>query len=219
MEQYITYIIIGITVFVSWQAWQNFNLFERLKFQMSAIVDGKQYDRMFTSAFVHADWMHLFFNMFVLYTFMPVLLSIFSAQMCVLIYIAAILSGSLFTILFHRKDKWYSAVGASGGVSGIVFSAIMLYPDLPLTIIFFPFFSFPGWAFGLIYLGYSLFGMKNNVGNLGHAAHLGGSIAGILLTALLVPASVFQINIIFLIGIIVMIIAMGIMAYKENVRR
>lgn len=216
MAQYITYLIIGITVFVSWQAWENYKLFERLKFQMSAILDAKQYDRIFTSAFVHADWMHLFFNMFVLYTFMPVILSVFTAQMSVFIYIISILAGSLFTIFFHRKEKWYSAVGASGGVSGIVFSAIMLYPDMPLRIVFFPFFSFPGWAFGLVYLGYSLFGMKNNVGNLGHAVHLGGSVAGLLSTIFLLPASIIQINNIFLIGLIMIIIAMGFIAYKEN---
>ncbi|MDG4944873.1 rhomboid family intramembrane serine protease [Weeksellaceae bacterium KMM 9713] len=185
-------IIIGITVLVSWQGWQNRELFERLKFQMGAILEGKQYDRMITSAFLHADSMHLLFNMFAFYVFAPVVLSLFSSLTFVLIYLVSILAGSLVTILFHGKEKWYSAVGASGGVSGVVFSAIMIYPDMPLRLIFLPFFDFPGWAFALVYLGYSMFGMKSRHDNVGHAAHLGGSIAGIAITLGIKPELINQ---------------------------
>lgn len=211
----ITIIIIAITALVSWQGWQNRELFERLKFQMNAVLQGKQYDRMLTSAFLHADSMHLFFNMFALYVFAPVVLSRFSNIQFVLIYLAAILVGSLFTILFHRKENWYSAVGASGGVSGIVFSAIMIYPEMPLTLIFLPFFSFPGWVFALLYLGYSMFGMKNIKDNIGHAAHLGGSVAGILLTIGLLP-DLIEAHAIYVIGMLVPIAVMGFLAYREK---
>ena len=180
-------VIIGLTVLVSWQGWQNRELFDRLKFQMDAILEGKQYDRMITSAFLHADAMHLIFNMFAFYIFAPVVLSMFSSLSFVLIYLISILVGSLFTILFHGKEKWYTAVGASGGVSGVVFSAIMIYPDMPLRLIFFPFFDFPAWAFALAYLGYSMFGMKSRHDNVGHAAHLGGSVAGIAVTLGMMP--------------------------------
>lgn len=180
-------VIIGLTVLVSWQGWQNRELFDRLKFQMDAILEGKQYDRMITSAFLHADAMHLIFNMFAFYIFAPVVLSMFSSLSFVLIYIISILVGSLVTILFHGKEKWYSAVGASGGVSGVVFSAIMIYPDMPLRLIFLPFFDFPAWAFALAYLGYSMFGMKSRHDNVGHAAHLGGSVAGIAVTLGMMP--------------------------------
>ncbi|MRI62430.1 rhomboid family intramembrane serine protease [Ornithobacterium rhinotracheale] len=182
MEKYVTYFIIGITVFTSWQAWERPELFNRLKFQMSAILDQKQYDRIFTSGLIHADGMHLLFNMFALYVFMPVVLYVFSVKVTILIYVLSIISGSLFTIAAHHKDRWYSAVGASGGVSGIVFAAIILFPQMPLQIVFFPFFSFPAWLFGVIYLGYSIFGMKRNIGNLGHAAHIGGSLVGIVIS-------------------------------------
>lgn len=131
--------------------------------------------------------MHLIFNMFAFYIFAPVVLSMFSSLSFVLIYIISILVGSLFTILFHGKEKWYTAVGASGGVSGVVFSAIMIYPDMPLRLIFFPFFDFPAWAFALAYLGYSMFGMKSRHDNVGHAAHLGGSVAGIAVTLGMMP--------------------------------
>lgn len=180
-------VIIGLTVLVSWQGWQNRELFDRLKFQMDAILEGKQYDRMITSAFLHADTMHLIFNMFAFYIFAPVVLSMFSSLSFVLIYLVSILAGSVFTILFHGKEKWYTAVGASGGVSGVVFSAIMIYPDMPLRLIFFPFFDFPAWAFALAYLGYSMFGMKSRHDNVGHAAHLGGCVAGIAVTLGMMP--------------------------------
>ena len=211
----IIFIIIGITVLVSWQGWQNRDLFERLKFQMNAILQGKQYDRMITSGFLHADSMHLFFNMFAFWIFAPVVLMVFSSLTFVLIYLGAILAGSLFTILFHRKEDWYSAVGASGGVSGIVFSAIMIQPDMPLTLIFLPFFSFPGWAFALAYLGYSMFGMKSRHDNIGHAAHLGGSVAGILLTIGLEPRLIED-NAIYIIGMLLPIAVMGVLAYREK---
>ena len=214
-ENLIIYIIIGITVLVSWQGWNNRDLFERLKFQMNAVLGGKQYDRMITSGFLHADTMHLFFNMFAFWIFAPVVLRIFSSLTFVLIYLGSILAGSLFTILFHQKEAWYSAVGASGGVSGIVFSAIMINPDMPLTLIFLPFFSFPGWAFALAYLGYSMFGMKSRHDNIGHAAHLGGSVAGILLTIGLEPRLIND-NAIYIIGMLVPIAIMGFLAYREK---
>lgn len=211
----IIFIIIGITALVSWQGWQNRDLFERLKFQMNAVLKGKQYDRMITSGFLHADTMHLFFNMFAFWVFAPVVLMVFSNLMFVLIYLASILAGSLFTILFHGKEDWYSAVGASGGVSGIVFSAIMIQPDMPLRLIFLPFFDFPGWVFALAYLGYSMFGMKSRHDNIGHAAHLGGSVAGILLTIGLKP-SLIEDNAIYVIGMLVPIAIMGVLAYRER---
>lgn len=209
------YAIIGITVLVSWQAWQNRDLFERLKFQMSSILDGKQYDRMITSGFLHADGMHLFFNMFAFFIFAPVVLIKFTSLQLVLIYLISILVGSLFTILFHRRESWYSAVGASGGVSGIVFSAIMIYPDMPLVLIFLPFFSFPGWVFALLYLGYSMFGMKSHHGNIGHAAHLGGSVAGMLLTIGLKPELIDE-NSLYILGMLIPISIMAVMAYRNQ---
>lgn len=215
MNLTILYIIIGITALVSWQAWNNPQLFNRLRFEMSAVLNGKQYDRLFTSAFLHADTMHLFFNMFALYVFAPVVLSYLTSLSFILIYFTAVVLGSLFTILFHRNQKWYTAVGASGGVSGVVFSAIIIEPELPLRLIFLPFFSFPGWVFGLIYLGYSMFGMKHLRDNIGHAAHLGGSVAGIILTILLSPQLINQ-HAIYILGMLVPIGIMSYLAYKKT---
>ena len=91
----------------------------------------------------------------------------------------------------------------------------MIYPDMPLMLIFLPFFAFPGWVFALIYLGYSMFGMKARHGNIGHAAHLGGSVAGMLLTISLRPELIEK-NSLYILGMIIPIAIMGIMAYRNQ---
>ena len=95
----------------------------------------------------------------------------------------------------------YSAIGASGAVSGIVFSAILLYPDMELGIFPIPI-RMPGFVFGIGYLLYSIYGMKNQLGNIGHSAHLGGAMGGYLLTIVFFPSVIYN-N-------IIMSIAMGI---------
>lgn len=211
----IVVLFIGITIFVSWKGWNDPVFFNRLKFDMYAILNRREYDRILTSGFLHADTMHLMFNMFALYMFAPVVLSLFSGKSFVFIYIASILLGNLFTVLFHRNQIWYTAVGASGGVSGIVFSAIMIEPELPLKLIFLPFFDFPGWAFGLAYLAYSMFGMRNLNDNIGHAAHLGGSVSGMILTILLFPFLIKE-HSVYILGMLIPIILMGFVAWKGH---
>lgn len=211
----ITFATIGITALVSWRAWEDPALFNRLKFQMNRVLIDKEYDRIFTAGFLHADWGHLFFNMFTLYIFMPVVLSVFSPITTVLIYLASIIGGNLLSVLFHKKELWYSAVGASGGVSGILFTAILIAPNLPLSILFFPFFSFPAWSFGLIFLGYSLFGIKNRMDNIGHAAHLGGSLVGLVGGILLKP-QLLQAHHLYILIMLVPIAIMGYLAYQKK---
>jgi membrane associated rhomboid family serine protease len=99
----------------------------------------------------------------------------------VLIYIAALLMGNLLSFYFHKDEFHYSAVGASGAVTGILYSAILFYPDMGLYLFFIPI-AIPAWIFGLLYLLYSIYGMKSRKGNIGHDAHFGGAIAGYALT-------------------------------------
>ena len=91
------------------------------------------------------------------------------------IYFGSLLAGSLYSYSYHKKEPYYSAVGASGAVSGVVYSCIMLYPEMELGLILIPI-PIPGYIFGVLYLLYSIYGMKNRVGNIGHSAHLGGAI-------------------------------------------
>ena len=143
--------------------------------------------RMFTSGFLHVDWMHLGFNMYALYLFGGIVAYRLSDLNFIIIYLGSLLAGSAYSLFFHKDEPYYSAVGASGAVSGIVFSAIMLYPNKVYQFIFFPFLDIPGYVLGIGYLLYSIYGMKKQLGNVGHSAHLGGAIGGYVLTLLVYP--------------------------------
>ncbi|MFZ3576174.1 rhomboid family intramembrane serine protease [Tenacibaculum finnmarkense] len=179
-------LLIAANVLVSYKGFNDITFFNRYKFQIQQIVNGDKI-RMLTSGFLHADWMHLGFNMYALYLFGKTVLGNFSTLYFLLIYFGSLFAGSLYSLYQHKNDYYYSAVGASGAVSGIVFSAIILYPDM--TLIMFPIpLPLPGYVFGIGYLLYSIYGMKNQADNVGHSAHLGGAIGGYLLTLLLKPS-------------------------------
>ena len=118
--------------------------------------------------------------------------------------IGSLLIGSLYSLFYHKKEPYYSAIGASGAVSGIVYACIMLYPEMELMLILVPI-PIPGYIFGVIYLLYSMYGMKKQLGNIGHSAHLGGAIGGFALTLLLNPV-LFSTNKMLVISLLIPII-------------
>lgn len=179
-------LIIIANVLVSIKGFSDRLFLERYKFQVGPVLRGEQI-RMFTSGFLHVDQAHLFFNMFALYIFADPVINNLGELKFVIIYLGSLLAGSTIALSFHKKEPYYSAVGASGAVMGIVYAAIMLNPDMKLTFIFVPFFSFPGYVFGVGYLLYSMYGMKTQLGNIGHSAHLGGAVGGFVLTLVLYP--------------------------------
>ena len=165
--------------------------FEKFKFQVAKILQGEKI-RMISSGFLHVDWMHLGFNMYALYLFGDIVDARIGTIGFLVIYFGSLLAGSLYSLSYHKKELYYSAVGASGAVSGIVYSCIMLYPEMQLGLILIPI-PIPGYIFGVAYLLYSIYGMKNRVGNIGHSAHLGGAIGGFACTLLFYP-QIFQEN-------------------------
>ena len=174
-------IVIGIIVITSIISIKGFNdqeFFDRYKFNIRAILIDKQWDRMIVSAFLHGDIAHLFFNMYTFYFFSSLVLN-YGTILFILTYFGSIIGGNTLALLMHKNNPYYSAIGASGGVSGILFASIILDSQIPIGIFPLPF-SIPGWIFGIIYLTYSLYGMKTQLGNIGHDAHLGGAIFGIL---------------------------------------
>lgn len=184
MSQTVIIIIIANVLF-SMKGFNNQHFFNKNKFQIGAIKNG-EYLRMFTSAFLHADMQHLIFNMLTLYFFADYVIDIVGVPKFVIIYLGSLLFGGLFSLNYHKSDLYYSAVGASGAVMGVLYAAIMLDPTIRLAFIFVPI-PIPGYIFGLGYLLYSIYGMKKSVGNIGHAAHIGGAIGGFVLTLLLYP--------------------------------
>ena len=190
----ITTIIIAITALVTYVGLSNPVFFDKFKFNISGIKAGEQY-RMITSGFLHADWFHFAFNMFSFWSFANFLTQEFSTINFLLIYFGSMAIGSLLTYYIHKEEPYYSAIGASGAVMGIIYCAILLYPEN--SILLFGALPIPGYIFAFLYLAYSIYGMKGKYDNIGHTAHLGGAVGGLLFTLLLMP-SLFETRLLFI---------------------
>ena len=183
-------LLIAANVIVSLKGFNDFSFFERYKFNIGAIQRG-EHIRSVTSGFLHVDFTHLIFNMITLYFFAPIVIQYFNGGKFLMIYFVSLLAGSLLASVFHRKEYHYSAVGASGAVTGVLYSAILLQPEMKLAFIFIPI-PIPAYIFGIGYLLYSIYGMKNRLGNIGHTAHFGGAMGGYLITLLLMPSLLWE---------------------------
>lgn len=186
-------LFIAITAIISFIAFNNKEIFEKYKFNVGAIRHRKEYVRILSAGFLHADIMHLLFNMMTLYFFGPVILDGFGNIGFLIIYIGSILLGNIFSLFIYQKQPWYSAIGASGGVSGILFAAIAMMPNIGIYFFFIPI-PIPGFIFGLLYFGYSVYMMLNpkQWDNLGHAAHLGGAFFGLVYAVIVQPQSAIE---------------------------
>ena len=189
----ITQIIIGITAVVSILAFYNKELQGRLLFSPIMIAQHRQGYRFFTHAFVHADWMHLAINMFVLLSFGKAVESsygfLFGAKgwyFFLLLYFGGILLSSAPSYAKNKDNKFYNAVGASGAVSAVLFASILIHPLAGIRFIFIPF-NIPAFVFGILYLVYSAYMAKRGSDNIGHDAHFWGAVYGLLFTLLLKP--------------------------------
>jgi membrane associated rhomboid family serine protease len=177
-------VIIAINVIVSFKGFNDPAFFRKYEFHIGSIRAGEQI-RMFSSSFLHADIAHLAFNMITLFFFAPVVLHDLGTLSFLIIYIGSLLCGSLLTLYFHKDDYYYRAIGASGAVTGILYSAILLRPDMMLGLYFI--IPVPAYLFGIGYLLYSIYGMKAKNDNIGHVAHFGGAIGGYVITIAKVP--------------------------------
>lgn len=180
-------ILIGIiiaNVLFSYKGFNDLSFFRTYEFHIGSIRAGQQV-RMFSSGFLHADVPHLVFNMLTLYFFAPVVIEYLGDLSFILIYIGSLIFGSLLTLLMHKDDYNYRAVGASGAVTGVLYSAILLQPDMMLGLFFI--IPIPAYLFGILYLLYSIYGMKAKADNIGHTAHFGGAIGGYLITLVKEP--------------------------------
>lgn len=177
-----------------WAFYGNPIYFQKFSEWPYQIIHDKAYYQMITSAFLHANFMHLLFNMFALYTFGSFLEGFFinsfgsfeGSLYFFLIYFISLIFGSVLTVIFHYKDPNYVAVGASGAVSGIVFSYIIFFPQSMLYVFFVP---MPAYLFAVLWIGFSIYGMRSKLGNIGHEAHLGGALGGFISTLILINGS------------------------------
>ncbi|NZA27352.1 rhomboid family intramembrane serine protease [Luteimonas sp. SJ-92] len=190
MESIVTFAIIGVTVLVSWRAFGDRRLIERLLLWPPAIDRHRQYERLVTHGFVHADWMHLLFNMITLFFFGGVIEQFFSERIGAIgylaFYLSAIVVAILPTYLRHQHDPAYRSLGASGAVSAVLFSFVLLAPWSPIYLMLIPI-GIPAFVFALLYIGYSIWMDRRGGGNVNHSAHLWGAVYGMLFTVMMEP--------------------------------
>ena len=206
----ISFIIILIaTIAMSYYGFNNATFFNRYMFNVGAVQKG-DYVRLISSGFLHANWEHLIFNMISLFFFYEVVTDSMGELLFVFIYFGSMLLGNVFSLQIYKRQSYYSAIGASGAVSGIIFTAIALYPKA-IKVNF-----LPGWLFGALYFGYSVFMMFNpqKGDNLGHTAHIGGALFGLAVVVLYAPTIVMH-NALYL-GIMALpLVYMGVRLLKK----
>lgn len=202
-------VIIVANALVSFKAFDDQFFFRKYEFHIGSIRAGEHL-RMITSAFLHVDIGHLAFNMLTLYFFAPTVIAFLGVPSFLMVYFGSLLCGSLLTLQFHKDEYHYRAVGASGAVTGILYSAILLRPDMNLYLFFIPI-PIPAYIFGIGYLLYSIYGMKSRKDNIGHTAHFGGAIGGYLITLSKEP-QMFTENTLMVILLAIPIIILFIMA-------
>ena len=191
MNGYITLTLVAVTALVSWQAWERPRLFDRLILWPPAIDRQQQYDRLLTHGFIHADGMHLIFNMVTLYSFGQAMERYFSDRIgpvgYLLFYLSAIVIAILPTYMQHRLDPGYRSLGASGAVSAVLFASILLDPWMGIYLFLIPI-PVPAFVFAGLYIGYSMWMDKRGGDNINHSAHLWGALYGVMFTVLQQPA-------------------------------
>ena len=207
-----TLIIIALNALCSFKGFKDRSFFEAYKFNVGGIKRGEQL-RMLVSGFLHVDLQHLLFNMITFYFFADIVIAIIGPLYFFMIYFGSLIFGNLLSYYFHSSESYYSAVGASGAVTGILYAAILLYPGMELYLYFIPI-PIPSYIIGVGYMLYSIYGMKSRNGNIGHDAHFGGAIGGYVLTLLIAP-QVLETHLWMVIALAIPIVILFVM-HKNN---
>ena len=187
MESVVTYALIAITCVVSWIAFNNRKLADRLILWPPAIDKQKQYYRLVTYGFIHADFMHLLFNMITLFFFGPqieMLMNQVGVWVYPLFYVSALVVSILPTYLKNQNNPNYLSLGASGAVSAILFAYILVRPWSIIGVFFIP---MPAILFAVLYLGYSIWMDRRGGDRINHSAHLAGAAYGVLFLLVMEP--------------------------------
>ncbi|MEJ7138774.1 rhomboid family intramembrane serine protease [Amphibiibacter pelophylacis] len=182
------YVVIAVTVLITWWGWRDRDFINRYCFHVGAIRHGGQWARLLVSGFLHADLAHLLFNMITLYFFGGLTVKVFGVQGFAAMYLGSLLLANVLTLALYWKRTSYAALGASGAVSGVLFATLALFPHIGIYLFFVPI-PVAGWVFAVLYMAYTIFAILRPEygGNIGHAAHLGGALTGVAMAAALQP--------------------------------
>lgn len=177
-------ILIAINGLMTYQGLKDMTFFNKYCFDIGAIKRGQQY-RFVSSAFLHVDWMHFIFNMMTLYFFGDLVLFSVGLPYFLLIYFGSLVLGNLLSYKLYNNNPFYRAVGASGAIMGVLYASIMMYPDMTVGVFFI--LPMPSYLFAILYLLYSVYGLKKANDSIGHSAHIGGALAGLILVIAYYP--------------------------------
>lgn len=191
----ITLILVIITSGISYYAFNNYSLMDKLILNPYRVTQRNEYYRFITSGFVHADFGHLIFNMLSLWFVGESIERLFAGLFgpsgtfyYLFLYLVGIIVSDIPTFLKHRKNSRYNSLGASGGVSAVLFAAILYSPLMDVCLYFF--ICVKGFIFGLIFLGYSYWEARRGISYVNHDAHMYGAIFGLIFMAVVYPVSV-----------------------------
>lgn len=179
-------IIFVFTIVTSLYAFYDQSVYGKFMLHPYSVSKGENVYTLITSGLIHADWMHLFFNMFTFYAFAFTLEQMMGSWQFGLMYFLALILSDLPTVFRHKNDFHYNSLGASGAISGVLFSFILFNPMAGIGILFLPF-SIPAVIFGGIYLAYCAYASKNSRDNINHDAHFFGALTGLIFTIIFVP--------------------------------
>lgn len=188
---YIPLLLILVNSIVSYKGLTNPAFYESYVFEVEKVLVYKNYKRLITSGFLHTGWLHLILNMFGLYFFSGLLVLDAGGLLFLLVYFISMAAGNLLALYIHRYYSGYRVAGASGAVCGVLFASIALFPGMEIRLFPLPV-SLPAWVYGLAFITYTIYGVSSKKDNIGHEAHLGGALAGLLTAISIRPSAVVQ---------------------------
>jgi len=189
MEAPLTILVLVVTGLVTVRGFQRPDLRERWMLNPRAVLAHQQYDRMLMSGLIHADVPHFLFNALSFYFFGSTVETTHGTVTLLAIYLTSILGGSVLSLIIHRGHE-YQALGASGGVCGVIFASIFLLPGEGVSLFMLPIYI-PAWLYAIGFLVGSFVAHRRRRDHIGHDAHLGGAIAGLLVATAMYPHLIF----------------------------
>lgn len=184
-DGFVLFSLVCLIVVVSYRGFYNEAFREKFIFDPFYIFSQKQYFRLISSSFLHADWMHLIFNVFSLYALGQGLEVEYGPFTILTIYFSSVMGGSLFSLFMHRNHD-YTALGASGGCFGVLFANLLHNPHSSIYMLFFPM-AVPIWIFCIVVLIMTVIAIRKNMDYIGHDAHFGGAFTGLVVMGFLHP--------------------------------
>ncbi|SDC85162.1 rhomboid family intramembrane serine protease [Pedobacter soli] len=179
-------LIFVFTIITSLYAFYDHSIYGKFMLHPYSVSKGHKVWTVITSGLIHADWMHLFFNMFTFVAFAFTLEQLLGSFKFGLLYFLALILSDLPTIFKHKDHFNYNSLGASGAISAVLFSFILFNPVSKIYIMFIPF-GIPAWIFGIIYLIYCAYASRNSRDGINHDAHFFGALTGLIFTIIFVP--------------------------------